>query len=99
MRDLLFRQHAVVPEARHVGAGRKRLGVVDLAVGVLLDRFARAAQLAEPVEARADGAEGKLLRRELVAVVAAPARGPGPVGRDFPARASLPSAPTLAPLA
>src|SRR2546429_597742 len=99
VRDLLFGQHAVVPEARHVGAGRERLGIVDLAVGVLLDRLARAAQLAELVEARADGAERQLLLRDLMAVVAAAAGRTGRVVGELLAGSALRDALALAPIA
>ena len=57
------------------------LGVVDLAVGVALRVRAVTAELAEPVEARPDRAEGHFLRRELVTGVAVGAdRAPRIVG-------------------
>src|SRR5262245_441767 len=62
-------------EARHARAGRERLRVVDLAVGVLLHLRREAAQLAEVVERRADGAERELRLAELVAGVAVAAGG------------------------
>src|SRR6185436_5046170 len=73
--DLLLGEDAVMPEARHVGAGAESLRVVALAVGVALDRLACAAQLAEVVEARADGAVGDLRLGQLVAGVTVGARG------------------------
>src|SRR5260221_128359 len=99
VRDLLLGQDAVVAEARHVGAGRERLGIVDLAIGVLLDRLARATLLAELVEARTDGAERQLLLRELVAVVAASARRPGRGVGELPAHAAFRHSLFLAPVA
>src|SRR5216684_8229352 len=71
--DLLLGQRAGKPEPRHLRAEVIRLGVIDLAVDVTLDLLAVAAQLAELPQARAEGAEGRLLRRKLVAVVAAAA--------------------------
>src|SRR5260221_13084561 len=68
--DLLLGEDAVVPEARHVRARRERVRVVDLAVRVLLQVRREAADLAEVVEARTDGAVGELGPRELVARVA-----------------------------
>ena len=70
MLDLLFGEDAVVAEARHAGAGGVGLRVVDLAVGVFLDRLRGAAQLAVADQRRADGAEGDFLRADLVAGVA-----------------------------
>src|SRR4051812_9448348 len=43
--DLLLGQDAVLPEPRHVGARRIRLGVVDFRIGVSLGGLARAARL------------------------------------------------------
>src|SRR5438477_269482 len=73
--DLLRRQRSRGAEARHLRAQVVRLGVIDLAVDVALHFGARAANLAEATQARADRAVRELARRELVAVVAAAARG------------------------
>ena len=70
MGDLLRRQPAVQSEARHVGARGEGVGVVDLVVGVFDDLVAGAAQLAEVLQARADGAVGDFLLGQLVAGVA-----------------------------
>jgi hypothetical protein len=64
-----------VAEARHLRAGVVGLRVVDLAVDVPLHFLRVAAQLAEAEQARSQRAEGRLGRRELVAVVAAAAGG------------------------
>jgi hypothetical protein len=42
MRYLLWREHAVVAEARHRRAGDEGLGVVDALVSLALRRLARA---------------------------------------------------------
>src|SRR5262249_13179019 len=60
-------------EPRHLRAGVIGLGVVDPAVGVALHVGTVAPRLAEAAPAGAARAEGRLLRRELVAVVAAAA--------------------------
>src|SRR5258706_9249047 len=77
--DLLLGQDLLLAEARHVRARRERGRVVDLAVGVLLHLRREAAQLAEVVERRSDGAERELRLPELVARVAIRARGNGGV--------------------
>src|ERR687884_1492473 len=73
--DLLRRERAGRPEARHLRADVVRLGVVDFPVHVALHLGARATRLAESAQARADGAVRELLGRELVTVVAAAAGG------------------------
>src|SRR3954463_603556 len=73
--DLLFGQRARIAHPRHLRAGVIGLGVIDLAVGVFLRVGAVAAGLAEAAQARTDRSVGKLLGRELMAVVAAAARG------------------------
>jgi hypothetical protein len=81
--DLLRRQPVVQAETRHVGARREGVGVVDLVVGVLDDLVRVAAQLAEMMQAGADGAVGDFLLGQLVAGVAVAAtRTPGRVGLD-----------------
>src|SRR5579863_783790 len=73
--DLLLREGSGVTQPRHLRAQVVGLGVVDLAVGVFLDLGAVAAQFAEAKQAGTDGAVGRFLRRQLVAVVAAAAGG------------------------
>src|SRR5207244_9741714 len=73
--DLLGRERAGEPEPRHLRAEVVGLRVVDLAVDVALHLGARAARFSETAQARPDRAVRKLLRRELVAVVAAAAAG------------------------
>src|SRR5258706_3894702 len=84
----------LLAEARHVRASRECGRVVDLAVGVLLHLRREAAQLAEVVERRSDGAERELRLRELVARVAIRARGNGGIIVEL-----HPSAPLRDPLA
>src|SRR5260221_5835819 len=57
--DLLLGERAGISQARHLRAGAVGLGVVDLAVGVLLDLGPAAAQLAEAQQAWADRAVGR----------------------------------------
>ncbi len=70
MGDLLRRQPVVQAEARHVGAGREGVGVVDLFVDVLDRVFIGAADLAEMMQAGADGAVGDFLLGQFMAGVA-----------------------------
>src|SRR5262245_5361135 len=62
-------------EARHAAARRVRLGIPHLAVRVLLDVDAVAAQLAELVEARPDRPVRELLWRKLMTGIAIGADG------------------------
>src|SRR5690606_13181305 len=73
--DLLLGQRPRGAEARHRRARREGLRVVDPLVGVLLRLGGVTAHLAEVAQARAERAERGLLRRQLVAVVAAAAAG------------------------
>jgi hypothetical protein len=59
-----------IVKARHFRAEVEGLGIPDLAVGVLLGLGGVAAQFAELVETRPDGAERGFLGCDLVAVVA-----------------------------
>src|SRR5438270_5081800 len=68
--DLLLGEDALVAEARHVRARGERLRVVDLAVRVTARLVGVAAQLAELIERRADGAVRELLAREPVTRIA-----------------------------
>ena len=61
-------------EAWHVGTSRVRLGVVDLAKGVLLDRLRIATQLAEMVQAWSNVAESYFLFSQLMTRIAIAAR-------------------------
>ena len=88
-RDLLLGQDAVVAEARHVRAGAVGLRVPHLAPGVAAHVVGVAADLAEVVERRADGAEADLLLRELVAGVAVGADRPLRVVGELEAGAAL----------
>src|SRR5258706_15832109 len=97
--DLSLGEDAVVAEARHVGAGREGLGVVHLRVSVLLHLGREAAQLAEVVQARPDGAERKLRLAELVAGVAVGARGSGWIVVELLAGSRLRDALALLPVA
>src|SRR5688572_31693154 len=71
--DVLLGERARVAKARHLRAGVVRLGVVDLAVDILLHLRTVTTLFAEAEQARPDGPVRGLLRRDLVAVVAAAA--------------------------
>src|SRR2546428_3387749 len=97
--DLLLGEGARVSEPRHLRAQVVRLGVVDLAVDVFLDLRAAAAHFAEIAQARADGAERRFLRRELMAVVAAAVVGAGRLVAPSEAAAALRDALAALPVA
>jgi hypothetical protein len=77
--DLRLGEDPVVSEARHQRARVVSLGVPQLAVGVLAHVVGVAAQLAELVERRPDGAKRHFLGRQLVAGVAVAADRAGRV--------------------
>ena len=79
----------MVAETRHVGARRVRLRVVDLAVGVLGDLGRVAANLAELIQAGANGAVRKFFGIEFVASVAVTAAWVRRVVGELPAHARL----------
>ena len=60
-------------KARHISAGIKRFGVIDLAPGVLHNCFRVPAELTEVVEARAQCAVRNFLFADLMTVIAIPA--------------------------
>src|SRR5437773_424395 len=73
--DLLLGEYALVAEARHVGARRERLGVVDLAERIALHVNAIAAELSVLIEGWSDRPKRELGFRQLVAGVAIGADG------------------------